>query len=112
MAFQKRTFDYDKAIEMFKAGMTAREIGEKLGVSRGAVLNVMHRAHVYRTKATPQDAPYYRDGYCGKRDFICGICGKAMYVSVPEEYVYKIVRKKTIYYCSYTCYRKAKAKIK
>lgn len=109
MAFQKRTFDYDKAIEMFKAGMTAREIGEKLGVSAGAVLNATRRAHVYRTKATPQDALYYKEGCISRRYFICGICGKVMYVPVPEEYVYKIVSKKTNYYCSYTCYRKAKA---
>ena len=110
MAFQKRTFDYDKAIEMFKAGMTAREIGEKLGVSAGAVLNATRRAHVYRNKVTSNDAMYSLEGESCRRETTCGICGKYMYVAVPEEYVYKTIKPKVIYYCSYTCYRKATEK--
>lgn len=42
----------------------------------------------------------------GISDKKCGICGKTI-IATPE-WLYKLLKKKTmIWYCSYTCYRKA-----
>lgn len=46
----KVVYDYDKAIELYKSGMTAKDIGEQLGVNYQTIIANLKRAGVYVVK--------------------------------------------------------------
>ena len=46
-----------------------------------------------------------------KKEKICKCCGKVFIVSYPKMYTYKrILKRKTDYYCSWTCFNKGEIK--
>lgn len=46
----KVVYDYDKAIELYKSGMTAKDIGKQLGVNYQTIIANLKKAGVYVVK--------------------------------------------------------------
>lgn len=94
---------YDSEIaELYRSGLSAKQVAEKVGISFQAVYNSLKRSNT----------PLHNDTRMSCRESLseyrCAQCGKIMYIPMPTEWVYKktFSSGKREYYCSYTCYRK------